>query len=758
MTVVPSVIVLLFFAFITYPTICESLKCYECAGKKSCGGQGHTNHIVECAGKCMIYQNVDDDDGVIVRSCCLNNCNSENRPNTYFCSKDRCNSIDLDSKFLATKNNAHQKQVHLRAKIEEKNSSLQCFDCSSHKSDCAVDETTLVEKCQACMVYLNQIDTNNVVRRCCKSNCGAPGTIRNHHGRRTYFCTSDQCNGIGSEKVLTGKVELENTNVVRLLLSKMETTTATISTTTPAKTVFQCYECSGPSCGKGDSSVSTNCPSCMVYRNPNDQTIIERRCCWWACGASNTVSTYNGLETYFCADDKCNGYGTESTLTPAVTTTTVSTTSVKTIFQCYECSGPSCGKADSPVSTNCPSCMVYRNPNDPSIIERRCCWWACGASNTVSTYNGIETYFCADDKCNGYGAESTLTPPVTTTTERTTTTTTISTTPAKTIFQCYDCSGPSCGKDDSSISTNCPSCMVYRNPNDKTIIERRCCWWACGPSNSVSTYNGLETYFCTADKCNGYGAEFALSPAGTTTTTTTTTMQTSVSITTPATTSTTITTATTSTTITTTITTTTIGITTTTTAEKTSFQCYDCSGQECGRDGSSVSSNCPRCMVYRNPNDQTIIERRCCWWACGTSNTVSSYNGIETYFCAADKCNGYGSEFALGPPVTTTTTTTTKTTPSTSTTSISITSGIRTTTITATSSPHCILNCRNGGTPETEDGCFCYCLENTFGRECENVDCAKPDADSEVCSTENQPLCQESEEFALECHHLCGKC
>ena len=62
MTVVPSVIVLLFFAFITYPTVCESLKCYECSGKKSCGGQGHTDHIVECAGKCMIYQN-DDDDG-----------------------------------------------------------------------------------------------------------------------------------------------------------------------------------------------------------------------------------------------------------------------------------------------------------------------------------------------------------------------------------------------------------------------------------------------------------------------------------------------------------------------------------------------------------------------------------------------------------------------------------------------------------------------------------------------------------------------
>ncbi|CAF4759564.1 unnamed protein product, partial [Rotaria magnacalcarata] len=26
------------------------------------GGQGHTDHIVECTGKCMIYRNDDDDD------------------------------------------------------------------------------------------------------------------------------------------------------------------------------------------------------------------------------------------------------------------------------------------------------------------------------------------------------------------------------------------------------------------------------------------------------------------------------------------------------------------------------------------------------------------------------------------------------------------------------------------------------------------------------------------------------------------------
>jgi len=40
--------------------------------------------------------------------------------------------------------------------------------------------------------------------------------------------------------------------------------------------------------------------------------------------------------------------------------------------------------------------------------------------------------------------------------------------------------------------------------------------------------------------------------------------------------------------------------------------------------------------------------------------------------------------------------------------------------ITTTTSALCMLNCQNGGIPETEDGCFCYCLENTYGRECEN--------------------------------------
>jgi len=35
------------------------------------------------------------------------------------------------------------------------------------------------------------------------------------------------------------------------------------------------------------------------------------------------------------------------------------------------------------------------------------------------------------------------------------------------------------------------------------------------------------------------------------------------------------------------------------------FQCYDCSGSDCGREGSTLSINCSTCMVYRNPNDQS---------------------------------------------------------------------------------------------------------------------------------------------------------
>ena len=47
--------------------------------------------------------------------------------------------------------------------------------------------------------------SDNVIRRCCKSNCGAPDTIAPYEGRQAYFCSSNQCNGIGAETKLAGE-------------------------------------------------------------------------------------------------------------------------------------------------------------------------------------------------------------------------------------------------------------------------------------------------------------------------------------------------------------------------------------------------------------------------------------------------------------------------------------------------------------------------------------------------------------------------
>jgi len=72
--------------------------------------------------------------------------------------------------------------------------------------------------------------------------------------------------------------------------------------------------------------------------------------------------------------------------------------------------------------------------------------------------------------------------------------------------------------------------MIYRNPDDQSkktsinifflskfslaIFERHCCSSSCGASFSVGKYNGIQTYFCSYDKCNKYGAETILSPPG----------------------------------------------------------------------------------------------------------------------------------------------------------------------------------------------------------------------------------------------------
>jgi hypothetical protein len=44
---------------------------------------------------------------------------------------------------------------------------------------------------------------DTVIRRCCTSMCGSSETIDDYEGRTTYFCSSNRCNGIGVEAVLT---------------------------------------------------------------------------------------------------------------------------------------------------------------------------------------------------------------------------------------------------------------------------------------------------------------------------------------------------------------------------------------------------------------------------------------------------------------------------------------------------------------------------------------------------------------------------
>ena len=59
MVLVSSVFALLLVCLITKPTPGESLKCYECADNQSCG-EGSTDRLVNCAGKCLSYLDKQD--------------------------------------------------------------------------------------------------------------------------------------------------------------------------------------------------------------------------------------------------------------------------------------------------------------------------------------------------------------------------------------------------------------------------------------------------------------------------------------------------------------------------------------------------------------------------------------------------------------------------------------------------------------------------------------------------------------------------
>ncbi|CAF3072634.1 unnamed protein product [Rotaria sp. Silwood2] len=390
-------------------------------------------------------------------------------------------------------------------------------------------------------------------------------------------------------------------------------------------------------------------------------------------------------------------------------------------LKCYECTGHiPCGQGETHLMVDCSGkCMVYRNQYDGGTIIRRCCTNDCGG-NGLSTYEGRDpTYFCSEDLCNGAIADgrlpgATVNPLLTSTTSVLLTTSDVSSQQPSASLSCYDCTGynPQCGIDESTLIHGCQACMVYLNQFDGNTVIRRCCTSGCGLSGTIGDYEGRKTYFCSSNQCNGIGTETILTGGTAPWSTSTSSIQ-----------------------------------TTTTISVQSTFQCYDCSGPGCGLEGSPLFANCPTCMIYRNPDDQTRIERRCCWWACGPPNAISIHNGKETYFCSNDKCNGLGSENMLSPPVITTT-------PSSI---ITLTTTSTTTTVTY-SSPTCVLNCQNGGTLETEEPCFCYCSENTYGDECEKIDCSQPDINAQTCALENQSLCEQSEIFAYACLHLCGKC
>ncbi|CAF4480233.1 unnamed protein product, partial [Didymodactylos carnosus] len=367
---------------------------------------------------------------------------------------------------------------------------------------------------------------DTIIRQCCWHGCGEDNSVQTYEGKRAFFCSGDLCNGGGAERMLDND---ETKSIATLTISSTDS--------------LACYECSDHSetCGTQDSmQIVYGCQACMIYRNVNDGNMIIRRCCTSGCGEGGKMSEYDGREAYFCTSNLCNEKGSENGI----------------------------GSAK---------------------IERHCCYWNCGNPGTITEYDGRPTYFCANDKCNGLGAENLLGPTVTTTT--TTSTTTTTTTSVQSLFTCYDCSGFSdqCGTESTLVS-NCRGCMVYRNPVDQTKIDRHCCYWDCGTPGSVSQYNGRETYFCSNDRCNGIGTEGSLAAPVTTTTAISTT--------------------------TTTVSTTTITITA---SVQSLFTCYDCSGfsDQCGTE-STLVSNCRGCMVYRNPVDQTKIDRHCCYWDCGT--------------------------------------------------------------------------------------------------------------------------------------------
>lgn len=205
------------------------------------------------------------------------------------------------------KNHLSPKRIVRKRQAENSSSSLSCYDCSAHNPNCGVDEATVAQGCRACLVFKNVFDNSEYIYVTNHSNnyCIFPQNIQT-------MLIEDVAHQVVEHPELleTMKVELhifveqiyamelvQKTNLLlkevcdlvykynkKCFIREIESSTNMASSTSPTtsgsttiasttvQTAFQCYDCSGPECGKEGSPVSANCPSCIAYRNPDDKS------------------------------------------------------------------------------------------------------------------------------------------------------------------------------------------------------------------------------------------------------------------------------------------------------------------------------------------------------------------------------------------------------------------------------------------------------------------------------------------------------
>ena len=210
--------------------------------------------------------------------------------------------------------------VHLRLLL-----CLKCYACTGYVP-CGNGQIHQMVNCPGkCLIYQNQFDSDTIIRSCCYSNCNDDGKGI-FEGRITYTCSTDLCNSIfNDDKLITDSQEVtdegsgilfETTAISTIVFSTTTTTTTTLRTSSASSLTLSCYDCTeyNPKCGTNSETIAHNCRMCMVYRNQYDGNTIVRRCCYSNCGQSNTVTIYEGRQTYFCSANLCNLKGSENNL------------------------------------------------------------------------------------------------------------------------------------------------------------------------------------------------------------------------------------------------------------------------------------------------------------------------------------------------------------------------------------------------------------------------------------------------------------